>query len=882
MRKVFFIVATTFLLCGVIAPVNGESCRQCHEKEQREWQHSKHALAMAPATTPSVLADFDDVEFVHVGFDDVIQLSDAEIKSFLDLVETKKMFGDYAWALLDAKPGLAEKLKRLMTETQRGVAEKEIAFQKEIGFARPGDIAAAQNRLISLLQTLAEQNIINVDFAERARFSKKKRGDGNDVFFVTVLGNEGKPVELQVEYVIGIYPLQQYIVTLPTDADSPMRKGRLQCLPYAWNINQKRWFHLYPKEPILSDDPLHWTKPLQNWNMMCADCHTTNFRRNFNVKTNSYSSKWDEDGVGCSACHGVGIQCRPVRETLSQATSAKSNFFSLSNATQTESIDSCAACHTRRRYVTDGPKQPETPLLDAFVPEILDNHLYFPDGQLLEENFEYSSFMQSLMYSKGVTCTNCHNAHTAKLKFEGNRLCAQCHSPGIYDTADHHFHPNEKKLATASGTQCVECHLPEVKYMVVDPRHDHSIRKPNPDLTLALGVPNACNICHRNSEQGESATWAKETCDRWYTEKRKSTVGYSAAGKPLTEHYGLAIAAGRKLLDQSIADKNIDERQKRVAEVVSKLKIVATNTNLREFRPLVRASAIAQLARIGTPEALAVCNAALSDAEPLIRWHAIDAAQSLTPQERLGRIGTLLEDPVRAIRAEAGRSLAMVPPKTMTPEQRKKLEAAIAEYVASQNVSLDQAASHLNLAVTKQNLVQSQIDEVTLWFNASMSDAKQTRADQNTIAGIERTYNEFIRKLTAGALDSYETSIRIDPDFVPSRLNLAMLFDLRNEPVKAEEQIRAALKINPEFGDAAYSLALLLSQQQRLVEAEVFFRKAAELLPGQMRLRYNWSLVLFHLDKVSEAKSVLREALRFDPTNEDFLNTLRFFDQKRH
>src|SRR5690606_35574998 len=39
-----------------------------------------------------------------------------------------------------------------------------------------------------------------------------------------------------------------------------------------------------------------------------------------------------------------------------------------------------------------------------------------------------------------------------------------------------------------------------------------SIRIPRPDRTVSIGVPNACNDCHRE----ETARWAAERVEEWY------------------------------------------------------------------------------------------------------------------------------------------------------------------------------------------------------------------------------------------------------------------------------------------------------------------------------------------------------------------------------
>ena len=111
------------------------------------------------------------------------------------------------------------------------------------------------------------------------------------------------------------------------------------------------------------------------------------------------------------------------------------------------------------------------------------------------------------MYASGVTCSDCHNPHSGKLRAEGNSLCATCHLPSKYDTTAHHHH----KPASA-GAGCVGCHMPTATYMVVDPRRDHSLRVPRPDLSVKLGTPNACNGCHTNRDAG----WAAKQVNQWY------------------------------------------------------------------------------------------------------------------------------------------------------------------------------------------------------------------------------------------------------------------------------------------------------------------------------------------------------------------------------
>lgn len=99
------------------------------------------------------------------------------------------------------------------------------------------------------------------------------------------------------------------------------------------------------------------------------------------------------------------------------------------------------------------------------------------------------------MNAHGVACSDCHDPHSQKLRAPGNAVCAQCHLSVKFDVPEHHRHKPGTK-----GGECASCHMPTVTYMVVDPRHDHAMRIPRPDLSVKLGTPNACNDCHKDKK----------------------------------------------------------------------------------------------------------------------------------------------------------------------------------------------------------------------------------------------------------------------------------------------------------------------------------------------------------------------------------------------
>ncbi len=125
----------------------------------------------------------------------------------------------------------------------------------------------------------------------RTRFFRKGKK-----FFVNTQGPDGKMKDFEIKYTFGYTPLQQYLIPFPG--------GRLQSLTIAWDVEKKRWYHLYPEDPIDPEDWLHWTKNAQNWNGMCAECHSTHLQKNFDMETDTYQTTWSEIDVSCEACHG--------------------------------------------------------------------------------------------------------------------------------------------------------------------------------------------------------------------------------------------------------------------------------------------------------------------------------------------------------------------------------------------------------------------------------------------------------------------------------------------------------------------------------------------------------------------------------------------------
>jgi len=640
-----------------------------------------------------------------------------------------------------------------------------------------------------------------------------------DKFLARTDGPDGVTRDYEIAYTFGVYPLQQYLISMPG--------GRLQALGIAWDNRPQdqggqRWIDLYPNEPIRPGDRLHWTGRDQTWNYMCADCHSTGLAKNYDLASDAYATSWSEVNVACEACHGpgshhvawaaagAGAGSSPVSGLSVTAAKSLSAWLKTtesgkwqidpgaSTAKRTESfvsaeLDTCAACHARRKPIVRSPGAGGL-FLDSYQPVYLEPGLYHADGQIDGEVFEYGSFVQSRMHRAGVSCSNCHEPHGLKLRASGNAICAQCHLPQRFDAATHHRHKPD-----SPGAQCVSCHMPAKTYMAVDNRHDHSFRIPRPDLSIAIGVPNACTQCHTT----QSPAWAAAAIASWFPQ-----------GRHTQPHFGQALHAGRT----GAADAEI-----RLGALIRD----------RTQPGIARGSALLLLSRYASPASEATIRDAAGDEDPLVRA-AVPRALPMAPSRPMVQaVASLLNDPVRAVRVAAARALTGVHPQLMTQEQRSAYLAAYLELTESEMVDADRPESHLNLGLLHAR-----------------------------------------RQRLADAEAAYRTALRLDPMFVPALINLADVQRERGLDQQGAELLRRAMTIEPGNADVRHSLALLLVRQRKYAEALPLLRQAAEMAPDNARYSYVLAIALNGAGASGEAVRVLEQAHRIHPTDRDILTGL--------
>jgi Flp pilus assembly protein TadD len=648
--------------------------------------------------------------------------------------------------------------------------------------------------------------------------------------FVRTEGPDGRLADFPVAYTFGVAPLQQYLV--------PLAGGRFQALSVAWDSRPRkeggeRWFHLYPGEHVDARDVLHWTRLSQNWNTQCAECHSTNVRKGYRFADDRFQTTFAEINVACEACHGPGSRhvewARRARAwgltprgepgLIVRFSERRSRKWEMDRergiARPTKfletrfEVETCARCHARRGLLTEDYR-PGRPLAETYRPALLDEGLYYADGQMRDEVYNWGSFLQSRMYAKGVTCSDCHDAHDLKVKVSRDDACSSCHQPERFATRAHHFHRER-----GQGASCVSCHMRTETYMVVDPRHDHSFRVPRPDLTVALGAanaPNACNDCHRN----RSPRWAAQAVRRWYP-----------GGRQEQPHWATALYAGRTF--QPAAEAAL-------------LRVIRDGEN----PGIVRGTAVSLLPPYLGPDSLPALEEAAKDRDPLVRLGVATTLEALPPKERV-RIGVhLLWDPVRAVRVEAVPAFADVPDAELATEARAAFDRSLDDFVLAQRTNAERPESHVNLGIV--NVKRGRLEEARRDYDAALRlgpwfvPAYVNLADLLRLQGRDEEGEKVLR----GAL-------RVDPANATVHHALGLLLVRRKRPAPALAELGRAVELAPGDPELAYAYAISLHSAGRAGDALAVLRAAQARSPGARGL-------LVALVTIQRERGALREA----------------------
>ena len=655
----------------------------------------------------------------------------------------------------------------------------------------------------------------------------------NGVASVTSVGLSRQPETHAVARVIGNNPLRQFLIPFPG--------GRFQTLEASYDPRSNQWFNANGEEDRQPGEWGHWTGRGANWNFMCASCHNTRLQKNYDEASDSYHTTMAEMTVGCEACHGPLRAHNDWQKKFGKSGEKDPTLVKLNHQ---QVLDNCGECHSRRAELT-GDFAPGEDFSDEYDLDMADgSELYYADGQIREEDYEYASFLGSRMHAAGVYCLNCHNPHTAKIRLPGNWICLQCHGGGstnapAIDPVTHSHHKvrgynADGKLIEAdltkynsknfleTGGECVNCHMPQTPYMQRHWRHDHGFTSPDPLLTKELGLPNACNRCH----QDKTVDWALDATQKWYGTNMDRLLG---ARRERTRAIALA-------------------RTGDPAAIAPLLKLLAGNET-----PYWRAAIVNQLEPwSANPEVQAALLKRLSDTNALVRTktaHALDATAQPLDTAVIADLRSRLDDPVRAVRIAAAWSLRGE--LDLHSRAGKELKLFLDE-------NADEPAGQMQKGeffVGRHDLTNA----LAHYRKAVAWDAHSAPIHRE----LALTYN--LLDQGSNALDELTDAVRLNPRDSEYRYELALALNQEGYLTATVTELEKTVQLNPNHAPAWYNLGLARQTKHDSTGALAALDRAEEIEAGNPQIPYARATILLRLGRTAEARVAAQRALQIQP-----------------
>ncbi len=644
-----------------------------------------------------------------------------------------------------------------------------------------------------------------------SKFFKK---DGK--YYINTQGEDGKNDDYEIKYTFGYYPLQQYLIEFS--------KGRMQVTRQSWDSRSKKWFHQYAGQKIAAGDWLHWTGNAQNWNTMCAECHSTNLQKNYDFVTDTYKTTFSNLTVSCESCHGPAkAHIDFVSGKNHDPKNHEGSYMRLAKgSSQMTEIQACFPCHARKGNISALFINSDQ-ILDNYIPEIPSTAFYQSDGQVRDEDYTYASFLQSKMYQHGVKCSNCHNPHSGKLLIAGNGVCNQCHQKEKYDVPTHTFH-----AVNTAGAECKNCHMPSRYYMGNDLRHDHIFRVPRPDLSVENGTTNACNDCHKE----KTASWAAATIVKWFGSTRKY-------------HFAEDLSPGSKM------DANAE------AHLIKLINDTATPS-------IIQATAVHYISELNSENSLQVLLRELNHLDPQVRYRAVTGLTNFAPNRWRSSVLPLLSDKVRAVRIATANALISVDDPQMAQDYGNgytKASSELKDYVMYQT---DFASGNIMAGDYFFKLKNYEHAE-QFYLRGIQKDTAMNYARLN----LATMYNLMGRN--TDALKVLQTALKTDATNDRIFFNMALLYNELGDIAQTEKCLQQAIALKSKNPRVYYNYGVLMQQQQNHAMAEKLYKKALSLAPTDADINFALCVLYLQQNQPQLALPYAQTLRRYYPTDNRFL-----------
>ena len=630
--------------------------------------------------------------------------------------------------------------------------------------------------------------------------SRYRADIAGDTGWVIERGPEGEK-KYRIDHVMGGKNVYYFLTTVD--------RGRLQTLPLAFDVNKKEWFDMAASGvrhfPGGVDEPINWKDRQYTFNTACYGCHVSQVSTNYDLKTDTYHTVWKEPGINCETCHGPAEEHIRVCEAEPKGTVPKDLKLTRGGRdfSREQNNATCSSCHAKAVVLTD-TFQPGDRFFDHFGLVTLENPDYYPDGRDLGENYTYTSWLMSPCVKSGkLDCLHCHTSsgrYKFKAEEKANQACIPCHKEKVDNPTEHTHHK-----ADSSGNKCIACHMPMTDFARMR-RSDHSMLPPTPAATITFNSPNACNLCHKD----KTPQWA----DDWVRKWRK-------------RDYQEAVLHRAELIDSA--------RKRDWSRLPAMLEYLTS----KDRDEIFATSLIRLVQASGDPRVLSALLKAIKDPSPLMRSAAATALQNVPTEEAVHALVEATGDDYRLVRVRAAASLAGYRNLELQDADKKKVEAANKEYLASILSRPDQWDSHYNLGN----------------YYLDRGDLKQ-------------------------AVASYETALKMEPRGVLAMVNQAMAYARMGESQKATDALRKALQAAPDNAAVNFNMGLLKAEENDLVMAEKHLRSALKTDPQMAQAAYNLCVILAK-DRLGEAVDFCRQAAEIRPDVPRYAFTLAFYRQQK-
>ncbi|HET8827825.1 MAG TPA: tetratricopeptide repeat protein, partial [Pelobium sp.] len=352
--------------------------------------------------------------------------------------------------------------------------------------------------------------------------------------------------------------------------------------------------------------------------------------------------------------------------------------------------------------------------------------------------------------------------------------------------------------------------------------HDHAMRVPRPDLSVAYGTPNACNNCHKN----KTAKWAYEAVDKWY-------------GKTRAYHFAEDLIPGSR----------------GGADAESHLLTLLNKPNIPE---IVRAAAVNYLGNVQTSSGLNAILSCINSKDAQVRYRAVIALKNYDEQEWIGVAAPLLQDAVRAVRVAATDLFLTIPIANIPGSYQSAFLAAKDEHLQFLYNQADFSTGSLSLGdyyarladygnaekfylrgIKKDNLMNLARLNLSIVYNldnknnealAVLKDAEKIDPEnENVLFNMGLLYNEMGNK--TAALETFEKGLKIKAINPRLYYNYGLLL-LNTDEAKAEQVLKKGLLQANNNADLHYALAFLYLRQKQPTKAMSHAQILKELNPN--------------------------------------------------